>query len=283
MQADAALSFHSTFWALSDSGLGRARGDAERILARMERGPSAGPFGPFSRPQILSREGTDNLIRVGGILTHRPAVWSGFVQSTSYMEINTAVTLATLDPTCKRIVLEFDSPGGTVAGVIECARTIAAATERKPVIAMINSTCASAAYWLASQCSQIVITPGGEVGSIGVLAMHVDESAANEKAGIAVSYISAGAYKTEGNPHEPLGDDARRYMQSRVDAYYDDFCYAVCIGRSMAGRDTYSLATVRDKFGKGRVMGSRDALLRGLVDRIAPIDAILAQPRRRYH
>ena len=105
---------------------------------------------------------------------------------------------------------------------------------------------ASAAYWLASAANEVIITPSGEVGSIGVLAAHQDVSAAMDRDGIKTTLVSAGRYKTEGNPFEPLTDDARGYLQSRVDDYYGMFIRAVADHRRV------KIDAVRDGFGSGR-------------------------------
>jgi hypothetical protein len=66
----------------------------------------------------------------------------------------------------------------------------------KPVIALIDCCAASAAYWLASQCTDIVMTPSSEVGSIGCWTLHIDESQALEKAGIRPTFILQGNTKS---------------------------------------------------------------------------------------
>ncbi len=82
------------------------------------------------------------------------------------------------------IVLDVDSPGGNYYGTPETSSKIRAARDSKPIIAVANSLAASAAYWIASAADEIVVTPSGDVGSIGVLAVHTDFSAANEKIGV---------------------------------------------------------------------------------------------------
>ncbi|MCC7371633.1 MAG: S49 family peptidase, partial [Chloroflexi bacterium] len=121
---------------------------------------------------------------------------------------------------------------------------------------------ASAAYWIASSADEIVVTPSGEVGSIGVFTAHEDISAALEAEGVTVTLISAGKYKTEGNPFEPLSEEARGAIQARVDDYYSMFVRAVARGRGVKPAD------VRGGFGQGRVVGADEAVRLGMADRV---------------
>jgi hypothetical protein len=79
------------------------------------------------------------------------------------------------------IVLDIDSPGGAVDRIPEAAAQIRAGRAKKPITAIANTTAASAAYWLAAQASELVVTPSGQVGSIGVYAAHDDISGMQEK------------------------------------------------------------------------------------------------------
>ena len=116
---------------------------------------------------------------------------------------------AMADKSVTSIVLDVDSPGGSVYGVSELARKIYQSRGKKPIIAVANSLMASAAYWIASAADEIHVSPGAEVGSIGVIAVHVDRSENNAKEGFNVSYITAGEYKAEGNPDAPLSEDRK--------------------------------------------------------------------------
>lgn len=179
---------------------------------------------------------------------------------------------AMADSSISRVVLDVDSPGGSVYGVAELANKIYNARGNKPIVAIANSLMASAAYWVASAADQIYITKGGEAGSIGVIAVHVDESKANEKAGLKVSYITAGEHKAEGNPDEPLSDDARGFIQSRVNEYYSMFIKDVSRFR---GKDE---SYVKDKFGQGRVFGTNQAIRVGMADKVGSLDYVLRLP-----
>src|SRR5208283_803764 len=116
-----------------------------------------------------------------------------------------------------------------------------------------DSLAASAAYWIGSAAGELSVSPSGEVGSIGILSVHADYSRAEDAAGVGVTIVSSGKYKTEGNEHEPLGDTARAALQDRVSAYGRMFIRAVARNRGA------SFADVHDGYGEGRVVGASDA------------------------
>jgi len=175
------------------------------------------------------------------------------------------------DPEVGAIVLDVDSPGGQVSGIEELSTKIFEARGIKPIVAIANHTMASAAYWIGTAADELVITPSGEVGSIGVFAMHEDVSAALEKEGVKISLISEGKYKTEGNPYEPLSEESRAAIQGRVAEYYDRFVNAVARNRGV------QVADVRGGFGEGRMAGSGQAVEMGMADRIATLEETIAR------
>lgn len=167
------------------------------------------------------------------------------------------------------IVLDVDSPGGAVPGIAELTDQIYQARGIKPVVAVADHLAASAAYWLATAASEFVVSPSADVGSIGVFAAHEDVSALMEREGVKVNLISAGKHKTEGNPFEPLTDEARAAIQSRVDGHYADFVKHVARNRGV------SVDAVRNGFGEGRVVGAREAVQMGMADRVGTLDETL--------
>lgn len=169
------------------------------------------------------------------------------------------------------IVFDFDSPGGSVFGVAELADEIYAARGQKKIVAQVAPLAASAAYWLACSCSEIVMTQSGQAGSIGVFTAHTDMSAALATEGLKVTLVSAGKFKTEGDPSQPLSDEAKAAIQNRVDQYYSAFVAGVARGRAV------TQANVRTGFGEGRVVSAADALAMNMADRIATLDQTIEQ------
>jgi signal peptide peptidase SppA len=176
---------------------------------------------------------------------------------------------AVADPNITAIVIDVDSPGGLTDLVPETAALIRSLRGTKPIIAVANTLAASAAYWLAAQADELVITPSGKAGSIGVFVVHEDWSSFNTKFGVEPTYISAGKYKTDGNPDEPLTPSATEELQQLVEDLYSMFVADVATGRGV------STDTVEAGYGQGRALLASRALEAGLVDRIATIDDVI--------
>ena len=191
--------------------------------------------------------------------------------STSTQQFTSALRQVLADDTVGQILIDIDSPGGSVYGVAELASEIVKARAQKPVVAVANSLAASAAYWIGCSASEFYVTPGGEVGSIGVWQAHFDYSKALEEEGVKTTLVSAGKFKVEGNPYVPLDPEAQAFMQSRVDDYYNAFIQAVAVGRGVSVDD------VRNGMGEGRVLGADAALAQRMVDGIASFDDVLAR------
>ena len=169
------------------------------------------------------------------------------------------------DPNVNGIILDVNSPGGQVGGIDELSKQIFDARGQKPVVAVVNHLMASAAYWIGTAADEVVVTPSSEVGSIGVFAVHQDMSAALEKAGVKVSLISKGKFKVEGNPYEPLTEEAKAAIDARVGDYYDAFVNSVARNRGVKAED------VRNGFGEGRVVGAQLAVELGMADRVGTL------------
>lgn len=254
-------------------------GKAHEILAYLElrafNGETAERMHPSRERSIREHPGNVAVIPIHGTMSQRQLPGASTGGGVASEAVGRAIDKAVADEHIKAIVLHVDSPGGSVYGTRELAAKVSAAKAVKPVIAQVDSLAASAAYWVATQATELVVTPGGEVGSIGVLAMHEDVSAMLEARGVRPTVISAGKYKAEFSPYGPLGEEARAHLQSRVDSAYRDFVNAVAQGRGTKP------STVEADFGQGRTVQAREALAVGMVDRIATFDETLARLTRR--
>lgn len=217
-------------------------------------------------------KGNIAVIQVFGSIVQRASQLGPCEGGTGTEDVGNALSMALADDTVSQIILEVDSPGGSVFGVAELGAQIAAAS--KPVIGLANSMAASAGYWLLSQCSEAYCTPGGMVGSIGVYGAHQDISKALEDAGIKMTLVSAGKFKVEGSPYSPLDPDALAAMQESIDSYYSMFVSAVAKGRNVG------VSTVRDGMGQGRVLQASDALKAGMIDGIATFSDVVKKMSR---
>lgn len=217
-----------------------------------------------------STSGSVAVLPVSGIITQKPMESFFFEAGTSTEKLSKKINELANDKSISAIVLDVNSPGGSVYGTIELADEIYRLRSKKKIIAQVNSLAASAAYWIASSASEIYITPGGEAGSIGVWTAHVDAAEFYKEIGLNVTLISAGKYKVEGNEFGPLGADAKDFIQSRVNDYYEMFTKAVARNRKASVED------VKNGYGQGRVVGAKEAKKLNLVDGISSMDETLS-------
>lgn len=224
-----------------------------------------------STPDKPEKGGSVAVIPVYGVLSQRMNLMAEMSGGTSYQILSAQLHAALVDDEVSHVVLDIDSPGGGVPGAQELVSEIFALRGGdKKIIAQVNSLAASAAYWIASAADEIVVTPSGRGGSIGVYTVHEDISGMLEKDGVKLTYISAGKYKVEGNEAEPLSDEAKKFIQSGVDQSYKAFVGGVAEGRGV------TTEYVEDNFGQGRVFGAKELVKRGMADRIGTLSETLA-------
>jgi signal peptide peptidase SppA len=213
------------------------------------------------------------ILPVHGVISQRMSMMQDVSGGggTSTEALSQQFRAALADDSIKAIVFSHDSPGGGTYGVDELATEIRDARGIKPIIAQVDSLCASASYYLASQADEIVVTPGGEAGSIGVYSVHEDISKLLEKEGVNPTLIRGrnGIYKAETANLSPLSEEAHGYLQQRVDVAEDAFIKAVAAGRKVP------VATVREDFGKGRMFGAKELVKRGMADRVGTMQDTL--------
>jgi len=194
-----------------------------------------------------------------GDITQRPG-WLG----TSADLYGQAFSRAVADPNVAAIVIEVDSPGGEVHGVEELATRIRSSRGVKPIVAVANTIAASAAYWIAAQADELLVSPSGEVGSVGVYTVHEDWTKALDQAGVVLTLISAGEGKGL-DATMSISDELRQELQSRVDTYYAMFVNAVAKGRGV------SKNKVSDGW-KARLVGAEEAVSLGMADAVGTLE-----------
>jgi len=188
-----------------------------------------------SRQTAITPDGIA-VIPVTGTLVSRsgyPAAASGLM---SYSDIGDAIEAAAANALVRGIMLDIDSPGGEVGGLFDLVERITAIRQEsgKPIWAVANEAALSAAYAIACAADVLYIAQTGEVGSVGVVAVHVDESNADRMAGLAWTFVHAGERKVDGNQHEPLSTRARSDIQADVDRLYDRFVALVADNRNLS-------------------------------------------------
>lgn len=211
------------------------------------------------------------VIPVHGTIAHRMNMMNSVSGGVSTEALGNQIEVFSNDPNISTIILDIDSPGGAVSGVEELGNQIFNARDKVHIVASANSLAASAAYWLGSQAHEFVVTPSGEVGSIGVIAIHESVFRTKETQGRDITVIKAGKFKADTSPLEPLSEEAHAFIQERVDERYDSFVSAVAKGRDV------TTDTVINKFGEGRIVGAKSALSKGMVDGIETLNETISR------
>jgi signal peptide peptidase SppA len=218
--------------------------------------------------------GSTAVIPVRGVIAQYADQVNGACQDTgrSAQQLQSDLKAALASGQVQRVILQINSPGGTVAGTQETADLIrAVSVAGKPVTAYVDGMAASAAYWLASQADEIVASSStAEVGSIGVLTAFVDSTRADEAAGYKTTVIRSAALKAPGAYGEQVDSQQVASMQRLVNDMHAAFADAVAAGRGLTAEQTAKAAT-------GELFTARTALGLGLIDRIASLDALLAE------
>ena len=261
------LAAESAIWAMAPAHL-------EALAATLARGDKLAVRHPGAAP--TRSRGATAVIPIIGPLRRRPSLLMqllGLGEESTYGAIGRNLNVALADRQVENIVLQIDSPGGTVGGLPELADALARAGRTKPITAVADGLAASAAFWLASQAGRFVATPSAELGSVGVFLLHIDASRMADAEGLTPTFIASdiSPFKTEGNELEPLTDEAKNFLQGEVNTIGQSFVRAVARGRKV------SESTVTTLFGKGRMVLAPAAHRVGMVDGIETFDRVLAQ------
>jgi len=231
-------------------------------------GPNAEVPIPATRPVSASTPGIA-LILVHGSLVRRGLGVDAASGLTSYADIARQLDLALADPTVQGILLDVDSPGGEAGGVFELGERVRAAHAVKPVWAIAADSAFSAAYAIACGASRLVVSRTGGVGSIGVIALHVDQSVRDAQDGYRFTAIFAGDRKNDFSPHAPLSDTAAVRLQAEVDRLYGLFVRHVATMRGLS-EDTVRATEAGLFFGP-------EAVQAGLADAEASLETTLLE------
>jgi protease IV len=176
---------------------------------------------------------------------------------------------ANADATVSAIVLEINSGGGEVDGTEMLGKVIR--NSEKPVVAWVAGMAASAAYWVASQCAEIVCESetSSAVGSIGVLSMHVDSSKAYEETGHKITIVRSDGSEDKAlyNSIEPLNEAVLAMIKSSLNVIKDNFVKTVKSGRPNIASDVFT----------GKMFHGTEAKKRGMIDRFGSLDVAISR------
>jgi signal peptide peptidase SppA len=254
------------YWAMAPEALRRVAAEAAamRGAAGREQGRQVASPGAAGRPYRLE-DGLAVIPIQGSLLKeyHYPPFW------TSYVVVRYQLEAALTDPEVRAVLLDIDSPGGSVAGFQDLAEAVLAARGRKPVYAWTDGQACSGAYGVACGAKSFAASPMAEVGSVGVVWFHSELSKYDERIGLTVTVLRSGEFKALGNDAEPLDAKAREVHQAQLDGMYALFRDLVVRARGVS-------AEKYEDWAEGRVFLAGDAVSVGLLDRACARDEFLS-------
>jgi signal peptide peptidase SppA len=211
------------------------------------------------------------VLPIHGVIAPRMNLLSNMSGGTTFEGLGQQLDELMANKAVRTIVLDINSPGGSVAGATEFARQVMAA-RTKSIIAQVHPMAASAGYWIASAASKIYASPSSMIGSIGVYAIHDDLTASLDKLGVKRQVLSAGEGKADGVE----GTSMSAAGAARRQAVIDD-AYARFIGDVVRGRGQGATAEkVRGEW-KAHVYSATEALSLGMIDKICTLSDTLAE------
>jgi signal peptide peptidase SppA len=212
--------------------LNRVMGSEVKVERLMEMMPKAATVDANgNQVKRFNQVGKLAIIPVDGVLGSHLDLMEQMCGGCSLEGLRRSMLEADADPTVERIIFAFHSPGGTVMGLPEVADTLAELN--KPTVAFTDSLMCSAAYWLASQCTEVWVTPSSCTGSIGVYVALLDETVAMQMEGLRLELFKAGEHKAIGLPGRELSLEDRALLQKGVDQAYDWFTSSVLSNRPL--------------------------------------------------
>ncbi|UCH50907.1 MAG: signal peptide peptidase SppA [Chloroflexota bacterium] len=170
------------------------------------------------------------------------------------------------DIAVKAIVLQVNSPGGSVAACQEILNEIEAV--EKPIVVSFGDTAASGGYYISAKADKIVALPGTLTGSIGVIAEIPNLKGLFEKLGIEMEVFTGGKYKDMYAGVRELTPEEKVIMQELTDELYDQFVKVVAEGRNLSETKVRELAT-------GQLYTGVQAKKLGLVDELGGLNTAI--------
>ncbi len=265
-------SFQDKVWAILPAKLDEIIALVEAHLdgKKIDWPEAAAKGGPGAQNEAYQVQDGVAVIPVYGVLDKRMNLFSKMSGGTSYELLGSQIKQALADPAVTALLLDIDSPGGSVDGVKTVADQILVARGGKPIVAYANGQATSAAYWIASAADLVMADDTAVVGSIGVVMTHFDRSGQDAQRGIKRTHIFSGQYKVAGSDAQPLSPEDQAYLQNISDTYYQLFLEGVAQTR---GQDSQM---VHQDMGDGRLFIGQQARDAGLIDRIGTFDDALA-------
>ena len=201
------------------------------------------------------------VIKISGVISMDSSEGIFSTEATTPEEFKSQLDRALSDDSVKAILIEINSPGGSVVASEEIAEAIKEAKEKKPVVAWLGEIATSGAYYVASACTYIVADPGTITGSIGVISVFPEYSRLLQKLGINMTVIKAGEYKDFSTGYRPLTEEERKMVEDIIYEFYDQFIAEVASNRNLSVEQVRQAA-------EGRIYSATRAKELGLVDEV---------------
>jgi signal peptide peptidase SppA len=168
-------------------------------------------------PQLPAFEqvGKVGIVNVSGVILPSATKFEQLLGAASLKDIRGAIKLAKNTESVEHVIVRFNTPGGSVVGLEQTAKALKAIG--KPTTAHVDELCASAGYWLAAQCDEILASESAQIGSIGVYMAFLTMERGLIAQGVTPEVIQAGKYKTLGIAIKDLTDEDRAYLQASID------------------------------------------------------------------
>ena len=211
------------------------------------------------------------VIRLRGLIVPEASRWDEYFGWCGLNRRRAELDAALGDSRVKGVLFLIDSPGGSVFGIQEFSEYCARGTKIKPIYGYIRGRCESAAYWIASACTSLSISPSSEAGSIGVWYAHLDLTEMMSAAGVKVTLVHSGKYKVEQSKYTKLTEDTKAWLQTRSDETFSAFVRAVAKNRQTTP------ARVKSDFGEGRTFGAALAVKQGLCDKVETFESLVGR------
>lgn len=239
--------FMDTLWLIEPAKL---KNMTEVLVSKLANSGSIELFQGNDTSNIINgvqRIGNIAILNIEGTLVPKASNLDAMCGFVSTIKLHDTFNQLVEDSSIKRIVLYFDSPGGSSIAIPEFAESIYNARSKKEIVAFTDVYACSGAFWLASAAEKFVVTPSSIIGSIGAYVALIKE----KKEGVAVHFIQAGENKTFGSPQTEISESEIAYFQERIDSLYVNFVSAIVKHRNVSEEDV--------KNTKGSFYNSADA------------------------
>jgi capsid assembly protease len=255
--------------------LAGARPEASRFVGeRVLKDPS----NPKAGYKPFRQAGSTAIIPVHGSLVNRGGFLDSLSGVTSYESLKHSINAAKSDAEIANTLLHIDSGGGEAIGAFETGDTVAQHAKSKPIFAVADGLCCSAAYAIGSGATRVISSRSSLTGSIGTAMLHIDRSKMLADMGIKPTLFVTGKRKGDGSPFFELSDEVKGELRSYINRVNQNFLDLVSSNRGGRGVTNEKLLAME----AGVFIGA-EAIAHGLVDEVGTFEGALSELQSRNH